>query len=184
MPQGESHFHYVCTFEEAEELLTGNQRFWISNCGCREQRGGCQRSRVDLCLSFRAESPTWGSAKREITGAETADLLQDARNHRLVPRPFRREDDKTVTDGICFCCDDCCEYFTKPADNHCDKGIFIEVTDSEICSSCGTCTEVCYFEVRRFDGCDLEIVRDFCYGCGLCRDVCPEGAIMMVDRNL
>jgi hypothetical protein len=30
--------HYVCTHEKARQLVQTQQRFWVSNCGCRESR--------------------------------------------------------------------------------------------------------------------------------------------------
>lgn len=89
----------------------------------------------------------------------------------------------TITDGICFCCDDCCEYFTNPGEIKCDKGKFIEQTDREKCNDCGICVTVCYFGTRKMDDGELMIDRDHCYGCGLCLEVCPEDCLEMVPRE-
>lgn len=37
--------HYVCTRERGRALVRAYTRFFVSNCGCREKRGGC-----GLCL--------------------------------------------------------------------------------------------------------------------------------------
>lgn len=61
------HFHYVCTSQEASELVKRHNRFWVSNCGCRENRGKCNRSRMDVCLMFKGDiSGSGGSGKKEI----------------------------------------------------------------------------------------------------------------------
>lgn len=176
-------FHYVCTRDEARKIVDSHNRFWVSNCGCREERGDCARSRIDLCLMFSDDTVgSGGSNRKEISRAEVEEILKEAKNKFLVTRPFRNEENMPQTDGICFCCDDCCDYFLNPNENVCDKGKLIEITDSDKCISCGTCIDVCYFGARKLDD-KLIIDQDNCYGCGLCVDVCPEGCIEMVDRD-
>jgi hypothetical protein len=47
--------HYVCTHEKAKDLVDSHSKFWVSNCGCREGRGGC----VDACY-FKARGMDGG----------------------------------------------------------------------------------------------------------------------------
>jgi Pyruvate/2-oxoacid:ferredoxin oxidoreductase delta subunit len=173
--------HFVCTRDEARELIRGRDRFWVSNCGCREGRGQCDRSRIDLCLVFYDDIGMSGSGGREIALADVEEIFREAETCHLVTRPFR-SDDRTRVDGICFCCDDCCVYFLDPSDV-CDKGRLVQESDPELCAACGACTEVCYFGARKTDDGELVVDRDECYGCGLCVDVCPEGSIRMVHRQ-
>ena len=183
MDQRETSLHYVCTRYEAQELIRTNERFWISNCGCRESRGKCERSRLDVCLQFYEMTAADISGLHEATRAEAEGILKEARAKHLVARPFRDEQTRTRTDGICFCCDDCCGYFTDPGDYDCDKGDLIEQTDMERCTDCGLCADVCYFSTRKMLDGKLVVRRDRCYGCGLCLDVCPEDCIKMVARS-
>lgn len=44
-----SPMHHVCTCDEARALTGTRRRFWVSNCGCREQAGGSLRSKIDVC---------------------------------------------------------------------------------------------------------------------------------------
>ncbi|MFQ6031713.1 MAG: 4Fe-4S binding protein [Candidatus Zixiibacteriota bacterium] len=177
-------FHYVCTWEEAKNIVGRYHRFWVSNCGCRENRGGCKRSRIDLCLMFRDDIPgSGGSGRHEISQAEVEEIFLEAKNKHLVTRPYRNEENRAETDGICFCCDDCCEYFTSPDEIKCDKGDFIEETEKDKCTNCGECVEVCYFRARNLEDGELIINHKNCYGCGLCVDVCSEDCVRMVRRN-
>jgi ferredoxin len=177
-------FHYVCTREEARNLVERHKRFWVSNCGCREKRGHCDRSRLDVCLMFKGDiAGSGGSGKKEVSLTDVKQILQEAEEKHLVSRPFRNEDDMTLTDGICFCCDDCCEYFNNPSEIRSDKGAFIEETDGEKCTNCGLCVDVCYFGARKMDGEELVIDRNNCYGCGLCVEVCLEDCLQMVSRS-
>lgn len=177
-------FHYVCTREQAQKIVGRYNKFWVSNCGCREDRGGCDRSRTDVCLMFRDDIPgSGGSGRKEISRTDVEEIFQEAKVKHLVTRPFRNEENMTQTDGICFCCDDCCAYFLKPNENRCDKGGLIEKTENDKCTSCGECTEVCYFGARKLRSEELLIDRDACYGCGLCVDVCPGDCVRMIRRN-
>lgn len=174
--------HFVCTLEEAAKLIADRDHFWVSNCGCREGKGKCSRSRIDLCLMFRGESVGSGSDLHPLERAEVEEILKESRQKYLVARPFRNEKDSSIIDGICFCCDDCCEYFTKP-DEKCDKGVETEKTDLDFCLDCGNCAEVCYFDARIMEKSRLVLDRQKCFGCGLCVYVCPEKSIRMVSAK-
>jgi Na+-translocating ferredoxin:NAD+ oxidoreductase subunit B len=174
--------HFVSTHEEARKMAYAHDRFWVSNCGCREgNKSGCKRSRIDICLMYRNDIGASGSGIKEIPLTEVVAIFDEAVEKKLVTRPFRNDKDKSITDGICFCCDDCCGYFL----NHeeiCDKGKQIETTDMELCNFCGDCVPVCHFDARKMIDNELVIDRDNCYGCGLCLDTCPENAISIKAR--
>ncbi len=174
--------HYVCTRDEARTMVDGLERFWLSNCGCREERGKCERSRMDVCLYTVPNFPPTGSDHREVTRAEVDELLALAEKSRLVTRPFRGYEDRSRTEGICFCCDDCCSYFRDPTEV-CDKGSSIERTGMETCDGCGLCVDVCHFGARRMSDGRLVVDRDRCYGCGLCVDACPLDCVKMGARD-
>ena len=100
-----------------------------------------------------------------------------------MTRPFRDDETRQRTEGICFCCDDCCWYFLNPEEEPCEKGRYIEKTSMGDCIDCGACVEACYFKARAMDADTFTVDRDNCYGCGLCLDVCPVDCIEMVPRN-
>lgn len=183
MNDQERSFHFVCTRDQAWELVKKHDRFWASNCGCRESReGGCERSRKDLCLIFREDIGASGSGKREVGREEIKEFFHEAEEKHLVTRPYRDEETRTRADGICFCCDDCCWYFVK-ADEVCDKGDLIERTDMDACTQCGMCVEICYFGARKMEDDKLVVDREKCYGCGLCVEVCQIACIEMMSRR-
>lgn len=173
--------HYVCTHEEAERLIRASNWFSISNCGCRESRGACGQSRMDVCLSFDPTDPGSGSGSRPVGLEEALGVLAEAKAKRLVTRPWRNAD-RTATAGVCNCCGDCCGYFTDPEEK-CDKGAMIERTDMAACIGCGACEPECRFGARRMSGIGLEVDRGLCYGCGLCVDGCPTSCISMIARD-
>ncbi len=172
--------HYVCTMAEAEEMIRARDKFWVSNCGCREGKGICGQSRMDVCLMFDNRGGSSGSGLREISKTEAEEIYRESLDKKLAARPFRSPD-FTETDGICFCCQDCCGYFLC-SNEQCNKGKFIEATDMSSCSSCGRCADVCYFKARLMEEGALKVIREDCYGCGLCRDICPTGCISLIPR--
>jgi Pyruvate/2-oxoacid:ferredoxin oxidoreductase delta subunit len=183
MAENKIPIHYVCTHDEAKELINKNQKFWVSNCGCREgNEKGCRRSRIDVCLMFDEGEGSSGSNKKAVDRAFVDGIVKEVETKHLVARPFRNEA-RTDTSGICFCCDDCCGYFAEGNEYTCDKGKFIEKTDMDYCSQCGLCEEVCYFKARKMNNKELEVDRDNCYGCGLCVSACPEDCIKMLKRT-
>ncbi len=171
--------HYVCTRGDAVELVRNAEQFWIGDCECRSEKNDCKRSRVDVCLMFRAPTSP-DSTFRQKTRADAEAILKEAEQKHLVCRPFR-DDSRTKTEGSCFCCDCCCGYFRED-EYSCDKGRHIEKTDTELCTDCGECVEVCYFKARTMEGDRLKVERDNCFGCGLCLDVCPVECIEMEER--
>lgn len=173
--------HFVCTMKEVKELTSKNKRFWVSNCGCREQKGRCSKSRHDVCLYFNEDMEGSGGKKKEINKEQLLEIISEAENKKLVPRPFRSED-RTKIDGICFCCNDCCAYFLDPSEA-CDKGAYIESTVMDECTHCEICVDFCYFNARAMKNNKLKIIQKNCYGCGLCVDSCPTGCISMQKRN-
>ena len=177
--------HYVCTRAEAAGLIASAEEFFIGDCGCRKDRGRCDRSRMDVCLEFKAQTAAEGSGRRRSSRAEAGELLRIAEENRLVTRPFRDDATRTATEGICFCCDCCCGYFNAGDGGEftCEKGRFIERTEMDSCTHCGACVEVCYFKARGLKDGLLEVDRDRCFGCGLCVNACPIGCVEMDRRE-
>jgi len=174
--------HFVCTRDEARDLIARHDKFWIGECGCRAKRGKCGRSRHNVCLEFYPETAADGIDRKEAGRDEAEGLLKEAESSRLVTRPFRDYETKMRVEGICFCCDDCCEHFQNP-DEVCERGQYIEKTSMGDCIDCGACVDVCYFKARGMDADSFVVSRDNCYGCGLCLDTCPVDCIEMVPRD-
>jgi hypothetical protein len=180
MAGSEPALHYVCTWDEAAELLATHEAFWVSPCGCRESHGGCIRSRHDVCLQFHPRTAADPTGIRPISREEAEGILQEARAIPLVTRPFRGWEDRTVTEGICFCCDDCCGYF-RNREERCDRGRFVQSTRRRECNDCGECVEVCLFGARAMTAGRLDLTNEDCYGCGLYVSHCPLGSIEMTE---
>jgi heterodisulfide reductase subunit A len=56
----------------------------------------------------------------------------------------------------------------------------VAYVESDVCSGCGTCIEVCpYTAIRKNEKGQAEITIAACKGCGNCGATCPENAIVM-----
>lgn len=175
--------HSVCTRDEAREIVGARDRFWLSTCWCREEKGKCARSPMDICLSFREDSPANPAGMKEIPRDEALTLIGDAREWGLVSRAFARKGGDGEIEGICFCCDDCCAFFTERIQDKPARGRFIESTIEGCCSSCGMCERACRFGARMMDEGELVVIRYKCYGCGVCAETCPTDCIEMIPRT-
>jgi ferredoxin len=136
-----------------------------------------------VCLQFKEVTAASPTGLKEVQLADVEAIFKEAGEKHLVARPFRSEIDPNQTDGICFCCDDCCGYFVDPGGYACDKGDMIQQTDMDACTHCGLCVDVCYFGARKRRREKLVVAAERCFGCGLCVDVCPEACIKMVPRT-
>ncbi len=175
-------YHRVCMRDEARAIVDAHLEFWVSNCYCRTERGGCGRSRTDICLQFKEKTAASDSGRRRISRGEAEELLREAEAKHLVARPFPNETMAAEVEGICNCCDDCCAYFLN-REERCDRGRLVERTAKDQCTDCGECVEVCHFGARRMERGVLVVGTENCYGCGLCADVCPKRCIVMLPRT-
>ena len=57
------------------------------------------------------------------------------------------------------------------------------VLDSEACTSCGTCRDVCPEDCVKVNQDRYSIDYDYCKGCGLCAYECPADAIQMIPEE-
>ena len=56
----------------------------------------------------------------------------------------------------------------------------VAFVDSDVCSGCGTCIEICpYTAIRKNEKGQAEVTIAACKGCGNCGASCPENAIIM-----
>ena len=174
--------HWICTPDEAKTIINRHDKFWVSNCSCREKARRCQSSRLDVCLFFTSDSRGTGSNLREVDREFVDGLLAEARLKHLVSRPFSLKKDISKVQGICFCCTDCCTFFRNPRQDF-TKGFYVEETNTRACIACGTCVDVCYFDARDIVDGELVDYKERCVGCGLCAGVCPMHCIDMLPRT-
>lgn len=168
-----------------------NYRWVMSFCICRASER-CQNYPVELGCLFLGEAvlgirPEYG---RLVSKEEALEHVQRCREAGLVHLVGRNKLD-TIWLGIgpseklltiCNCCPCCCLWkalpYMSPLISHkITRMPGVNVTVTDLCAGCGTCTEgVCFVEaIQLVDG--RAEINDECRGCGRCVEVCPNHAI-------
>jgi len=128
------------------------------------------------------------------TKEEAMERAREAVEAGLVPSFGRLKSDTILYKALpeigdlfhlCFCCPCCCvEGAFKDAPRYLRQyhvkmeGLSVTV-DSELCTGCGTCLDVCIFGGREIVEGKAVVDREDeerCRGCGRCERVCPTGA--------
>jgi MinD superfamily P-loop ATPase len=60
--------------------------------------------------------------------------------------------------------------------------LLVPVVDSDRCTACGQCADVCAFNALAVLGKGVLVLPELCHGCGSCSLVCPEDAIGETPR--
>jgi MinD superfamily P-loop ATPase len=75
--------------------------------------------------------------------------------------------------------------FLRPAFDH-SKTVALPIPEvnTDLCTNCGRCAEVCQFHAIVVLGGKTLVFPELCHGCGSCTLECPEGAISEVPRKI
>ena len=75
--------------------------------------------------------------------------------------------------------------FLRP-EIHAATPVYLEipVLNTNKCTLCGACRDICRFKAIARFGKKLSLFGDMCHGCGGCFAVCPEGALSAGQRRL
>ncbi|MFH1231689.1 MAG: 4Fe-4S dicluster domain-containing protein [Planctomycetota bacterium] len=186
---GTGHQHRICTFDEAEKAIKAHKHIYVNDCGCRKpaKEGKtpykyCGHP-IETCMGFR--KPNAKNAEqwkyKEITRKQALARFEDWKKQGNF---FRFMED---ANWICFCCECGCGWLRdkkgKKVEDTCDKSPYIEKTDSDKCTICGTCIDVCAHHARTIKSDKMVVSSKKCYGCSACEYICPEKAIKMEFRK-
>ncbi len=186
-----THQHDVVQYDNIRELLeTAEGPFMVTDCVCGQAREiagqPCQASdSLERCIGSGSSAQTyidqgWG---REITKEELLEILARSEQDGLVLQPANTKDFHFV----CSCCGCCCGVIRgvksteKPVQFFSTN--YYAVVDHELCTSCGTCTEICQMEAPTLVDDVLTINLDRCIGCGACVANCPSDAMSLEKRE-
>jgi len=74
--------------------------------------------------------------------------------------------------------------FIKPEIHHTDDVILqVPEVNTELCTFCGTCAEICEFNALAVLPSDVLVFQELCHACGGCTIACPTNAIKKVPRS-
>jgi NAD-dependent dihydropyrimidine dehydrogenase PreA subunit len=183
---------YVLPSRVVDYFIEKANYHWIMDfCLCRESNQCADYPRQYGCI-FLGEAvlkinPRLGHLASKEEALEHARRCREAglvhaigRNKRDAIWLGAGPGDKLLT--ICNCCPCCCLWKVLPEITpriglKVKRMPGVEVTVSERCLGCGTCTEgICFVDAIRIVEGQAEI-GDECRGCGRCVEICPNEAI-------
>ena len=183
--------HNVSTYDNITKVVDEAEGpFAILNCVCRQVKDiledpckATDRREVCMASGIMAQLTIDQGRGRAITKEEALEILQKNQEEGLVIQP----DNSQIFSFVCSCCSCCCENLSKyillpnPA-NVVIANYYAEV-DSDLCTGCGTCVEICPMKAIKLKDDISSIKRKRCIGCGNCAAKCPSEAISMNKRE-
>jgi ferredoxin len=189
---------HVLDYERASEVARTAHTIGIGLCYCRHKNqhlGTACDAPMDICMTFNgvAASLTRHGIARKIDVPECLDLLQQARDRRLVQFG---ENSRERVSFVCNCCGCCCEAlvsarrlgFLHPV----HTSNFLPALDATACNGCSRCVDACPVEalslvsandpkMKRRKVARLDEGR--CLGCGVCVSSCPKDGLRLASRS-
>ena len=189
---------HVLDYERATAIIRDASHIGVGTCYCRHKMLHMERAcdaPLQICMTFNnvADSLTRHGIAREIDAAECLDLLDEARDARLVQ--FGENVQQGVS-FICNCCGCCCEAMLAARRfgvlNTIHTTNFLPVVDHDSCNGCGRCVAACPVEAMSLVSANdptkpkkksSRLDESVCLGCGVCATVCPEQGIRLESRG-
>ena len=149
---------------------------------------------MDICMTFNtsAQSLVRHGNARKVDKIEGIELLNKAYEHNLVQFG---ENVREKVNFICNCCGCCCEALIAARRfailNPVHTTNFIPVIQTDECTGCGRCVNVCPVEALSLVSANdpqkpkMKLARlneETCLGCGLCVKACKNNNIKLVSR--
>jgi NAD-dependent dihydropyrimidine dehydrogenase PreA subunit len=180
------HKAQILAFEDVKSIVEGAKNLAVTKCSCRAIDGRCGKA-LEVCIQVNraADYALERGTGRKLTKEEAIQMLKSCEEEGLV---HVSENRREIGHVICNCCADCC--MNWPSVSTGIKGWIVPsrfqaTIDPELCSSCETCLERCYFDAISMEGeGDTALVTpDKCVGCGLCIVTCPTEAITFKEAK-
>jgi Na+-translocating ferredoxin:NAD+ oxidoreductase RNF subunit RnfB len=189
---------HVLDYERATHIIESSQYMGVGLCYCRHKKshlGEACDAPMDICMTFgnTAHSLSKYGYTRLVEKSEGLELLEKAREHKLVQ--FGENAQEGVA-FICNCCGCCCEAlgaarrfaFLQPV----ETTNFLPTIDEKTCVGCTKCVQACPVEALSMVSANdpskpkrMKIVLDEkrCLGCGVCVTTCQSQAMALRERD-
>ncbi len=171
--------------DSVDKIIESAEVIAVTRCTCRVIAKKCAKP-LEVCLQVNnaARYTLDRGSGREVTKSEALEILRQSEEDGLVHVTMNK---MHVGHFICNCCDCCCQALPlviKEGLKICDPSRFQAVINPDLCSSCETCQDRCYFnalELTEDEGGSeiMSVIGEKCMGCGLCQITCPEEAISL-----
>ncbi|HEX6853456.1 MAG TPA: 4Fe-4S dicluster domain-containing protein [Candidatus Polarisedimenticolaceae bacterium] len=187
----------VLDYERASWVVKSAAPMAVGTCYCRhkaEHLGRDCDAPKQICMTFNgvARSLIRHGIAREVDVVEGLDLLQEARDRRLVQFG---ENVRERVSFVCNCCGCCCEAmiaarrFGMLHPVHTTN--FLPEVDRALCNGCGKCADACPVEAMGLVSANdpahpkrkaARLDAATCLGCGVCASACDRRGIRLVPR--
>ena len=188
---------HVLDYERAGEVVRNATHRGVGVCYCRHKMQHVGRdcsAPKNICMTFNntADSLIRHGYARRVDSAECLDLLQEARDRKLVQFG---ENVRQSVNFICNCCGCCCEAliaarrFGMLHPVHTTN--FLPEFCEESCRGCGICVNACPVEAMTLISANdphdarrrkARLDAAVCLGCGVCVRACSNGALRLAPR--
>jgi formate hydrogenlyase subunit 6/NADH:ubiquinone oxidoreductase subunit I len=180
--------NHIASYNDVSEILDKVDVIAVTDCLCRKQQklvdSGCSRP-SETCFMFGSMAEYYINNKigRRVYKEEALQIVAEAQKSGLVTQPATSQNPS----GMCNCCGDCCavlgaiKKYPNPAEivftNH------YASINSESCTSCGACIDICPMEAIQMNSADkAEVNLTRCIGCGLCLTACSFDAVKLNEK--
>jgi ferredoxin/predicted transcriptional regulator len=177
----------ILVFDDVKNHIENAERIAVTRCSCRVIDGSCGKP-VEVCIQLdkAADYAIERGTGRELTKEGALVLLKEAEEAGLV---HTGSNSRSVGHVICNCCQDCCMAWAPAVRSGARKFVapsrFVAAVDADVCTSCETCLDRCFFDAIRLTGENdtAEVSAEACMGCGLCLVTCPSGALSLKETR-
>jgi ferredoxin len=188
----------VLDYERASAVVDSATHRGIGVCYCRhkmQHMGHACSAPMRICMTFNsvADSLIRHGVASEMSREEGLDLLQQARDQRLV------QFGDNVQQGVsflCNCCGCCCEAMIAARHfgilNPVHTTNYLPERVEEDCNGCGKCVQACPVEAMSLVSANdprypkkksAQLNEQLCLGCGVCVPVCSRKALHLIPRE-
>jgi NAD-dependent dihydropyrimidine dehydrogenase PreA subunit/DNA-binding transcriptional ArsR family regulator len=183
--------HGIARYDDVKELVAASDGpFMVANCVCRQAMdivdSPCKATdRRETCIAFGSMAQMyidkgWG---RGLTREELLEVIRQNERDGLVLQPSNSQN----LEFLCSCCGCCCGILfgakmSRSPVKFFSTNYYAEVNPA-ICTTCGTCTELCQMDASSIEDDTLVINLDRCIGCGVCVASCPSDALRLQKRD-
>ncbi len=179
--------HAVLPFDQMETVIKKARRIAVAHCPCRiiaelRDRRRCDHE-MEVCMKYDelADYVIERGMAREISKDEALEIIQRSEEAGLVHMVDNAREEIKHTCNCCGCC--CWSVGTikrrRIPRDELIAAYFIRETDTEACTGCGECVEICPVDAIAMEGDFPSVDNEWCIGCGLCLKPCPTGAAIL-----
>ncbi len=173
-----------------EQVIGDARRIAVAHCPCRVSYKllgrGCEHP-TEVCMKFDelADFVVERGLARELTKQEALDVIRLAEESGLVH--FVDNAEGHIKHN-CNCCGCACWNVGNIRRRKIPRDAimatyFMRGTDTDECTGCGECAEICPVEAVQMSDGEPIIDTEWCIGCGVCATVCENDAVVLTVRE-